>query len=311
MANDSTDPPATGEPTSVRSRETRYSRVPDWVLETGDPKAILTYTALASFANREGEAHPKHATLGARVGLSVSAIQRGLRTLRDLGAVEVEAQFGRGVGRQVENVYVLAFDDPRSVPPTERGRSQGPSAVGPTDRPITTGKDELEVQPAVAHSEKPPRPEVTELCALLATHVGAVTGAKPVVTKAWLRDMRLTLDRPRGVDSPPWTAEQVEYVIGWLGKSGERSQFWSVNVRCPSKLRAQMERLVEEIKLERRTGTSSASRIERIRDAAANPPAEEGIFARTVREQREQREARRAAVADREQRIRASLGTGS
>lgn len=247
-----------------RSRQSvPFVIVPKWIQSLGW-KALLAYHALAAGANRDtSESRTPQPKLADMVGVSVTTMREGIAELVAAGAVEIVPEYHPDTGSRMPNLYVLAFDPPlatHQAPPSQGDGAPlaGRGAIRPQEvRP-------QEVQPTVAHAEKPPRPEVTELCALLATHVEAVTGARPVVTKTWERDMRLTLERPRGTGDP-WTAEQVEYVIRWLGREGERSQFWSVNVRCPSKLRAQMDRLVLEIRSERR-GPSQASRIERIRN---------------------------------------------
>lgn len=254
-----------GQAIGVRHRGGGFVVVPKWVHGLGW-KATLAYNALAAVVpNGADELHnASHASLAERMGVGVSTMRDGIRALIDGGAIEVRPEYHPATGSRLANVYVLGADPPvatRQGPPVATGGEAllpGNELVPPNTRP-------QDVAPAVPHAAMPARPEVAELCALLATHVGAVTGATPAVSKAWLRDMRLMLDRPRAPGSEPWSAEQVEYVIGWLGRAGERSQFWSVNVRCPSKLRAQMDRLVLEIRSERR-GPSQQARAERIRN---------------------------------------------
>lgn len=248
-------------------KQTEFCMVPVWIADLGW-KAIVTYYALGTFANGR-RAHPKHRTLAERAGVGVSTVREGIALLHSAGAIEVHDRWGPD-GSRLSNDYVLHIDPPRhaTTPSVATTPPVAPVGVAPPvgqrAKMDQSPLDQTDVPGGTSVGERQVRPEVTELCALLATHVEAVTGARPVVTKTWERDMRLTLERPRGTGEP-WTAEQVEYVIRWLGRAGERSQFWSVNVRCPSKLRAQMDRLVLEIRSERR-GPSQASRIERIRN---------------------------------------------
>jgi len=92
------------------------------------------------------------------------------------------------------------------------------------------------------------------------------------VTKQWRRDVRLMLDGP-GKSPPEWSVEQLLFVIQWLDAPTRDAQFWSPNVLCPAKLRAQMPKLVAAIRRERQGGNGNgvADRIAGIRAAAAGP----------------------------------------
>lgn len=247
-----------------RPGQTKFVILPVWVMALGQRPA-MTYAALASFA-REGETYVGLPTVAERLGVTINTVRSGVRELEDAGAVVIEPRY-RDDGSRTTNEYRLLIDPPLQDiggAPHQPVGGAPPQTVGGV---VTRRKDELEETPngVSLADDQPARPEVTELCNLLATQVFEQTGARPTVSKAWERDMRLTLDRPRAPGAEPWTALQVEYVIRWLGGVGERPQFWAMNVRCPGKLRSKMQRLVDEIKAERR-GPSTASRVDRIRN---------------------------------------------
>lgn len=233
-----------------------YHQVPDWLLDLpGDAHRV--YAALATFANHRTErCDPSIPAIAERAKRSEGTVRKGLRALADAGAITITHRQATA-GDAATCAYNLT---PARVVQTAQEVVQDAhqGVVHHVHHHGNQTKVEPEVTPnGVTLGDQPARIEVADLCALLADQVEATTDRRPAITKAWEREMRLTLDRDN------WTAEQVEYIIRWLGRSGERSQFWSMNVRCPAKLRGKMQRLVDEVKAERR-GPSTASRAERI-----------------------------------------------
>ena len=92
----------------------KFMVVPKWVLDK-DSKgnalsstAVHVYTALVSYANKDLNCFPSHATLADLVGKSVSSVRRGLEELKAFGAIQWK---GRGDGeQQSSNLYYLPHE---------------------------------------------------------------------------------------------------------------------------------------------------------------------------------------------------------
>lgn len=72
---------------------------------TGEAK--LVYTILANFADKDGVCYPKHATIAAMTGWSVSTVKRSLVQLRDHGYVSWKPRTYGAV-----NEYLIALETP-------------------------------------------------------------------------------------------------------------------------------------------------------------------------------------------------------
>ena len=92
----------------------KFMVVPKWVLDK-DSKgnalsstAVHVYTALVSYANKDLNCFPSHATLADLVGKSVSSVRRALEELKAFGAIQWK---GRGDGeQQSSNLYYLPHE---------------------------------------------------------------------------------------------------------------------------------------------------------------------------------------------------------
>lgn len=104
-------------------------------------------------------------------------------------------------------------------------------------------EEETEVR-AASNVVDMPRPEVVQLCSLLAERVGTHRDSPPPpVTKRWRKDMRLLLDRgPLDQDKPtPFDEDRVrrtiEFIFGSLAERGENGFCWADQIRSPHALR--------------------------------------------------------------------------
>ena len=249
--------------------QTPFAIVPCWIAPLGQ-KAILAYFALACHASSvDRSCRPKVATLAGCAGMGATAMREGIALLVEAGAVTVEERYAEDGSRR-SNLYHLHADPPTATrraphrdavdPPPPHGGLKNQTVVGPEQTPD-----------GVCESETP-RADVEEVVTALAAHVRTATTREPNVTKQWRRDVRLMLDGP-GKSPPEWSVEQLLFVIQWLDAPTRDAQFWSPNVLCPAKLRAQMPKLVAAIRRERQGGNGNgvADRIAGIRAAAAGP----------------------------------------
>jgi hypothetical protein len=142
------------------------------------------------------------------------------------GIVNIRANAAeRQAAKRVRDALVTGRD--ASV--TERDSS--------TPIPIPIQKDLKEASKAAD------RPEIGELCDQLANAIlGNVPDArvKPR-SEAWLKDMRLTLDRDER------SVERVRFVIGWA----HRDSFWQQVVLSPDALRKNFDKMAAKIKAEK------------------------------------------------------------
>jgi len=245
-----------------------FAAVPCWISPLGS-KAILSYYALAcQLRRRGGECTASLRDLADAAGVGTTAMRDGIALLVEHGAVHVQEQYGDD-GARLPNVYHLRTDPPSAT-------RTAPSATRTTPRREPEGlntqtKDKRSTPNGVDIVEAPERADVEEVVTALAAHVRTTTSRDPSVTKAWRRDVRLMLDGP-GKAPPEWSVEQLLYVIGWLDTASRDAQFWAPNILCPSKLRAQMPKLVAAIRRERAAATQPArdldSRIAALRSGA-------------------------------------------
>ena len=103
--------------------------------------AALVGQALLTYADRQGECWPAHATLAARVGCCVRSVQRAMDALRVAGLLAWDARRARW-NRRMSNLYGLLTPDrlqeqpirvPRQPSPVDRPRSVATqiAALGP------------------------------------------------------------------------------------------------------------------------------------------------------------------------------------
>ena len=101
------------------------------------PIGIAIYNCLAEYSNQEGFCFPSHKTMAAKIGASISSVQRGIRQL-------IKLQIIRKSRRRYHNVYYLLKLD-RSERPNSNEIGQSDFHIGHTDRSVrsvgTTNKN--------------------------------------------------------------------------------------------------------------------------------------------------------------------------
>lgn len=111
----------------------RFTILPSWVVDDRrlTPSPLLVLLALGTHSNKEGWCFVKRQTIGDRIGMSAGAVTNHLRTLADLGYLEITQQT-RPDGGQRENGYRIIFDTPppglELDPPSRSG--SGPQEEG-------------------------------------------------------------------------------------------------------------------------------------------------------------------------------------
>ena len=87
-----------------------FTMTPHYVYDLG-ASARAAWHALQTFALGAGECWPRVATLAERAGVSEATIHRGIRKLRDAGAIDVHARISP-FGARRSNLYVLHMEPP-------------------------------------------------------------------------------------------------------------------------------------------------------------------------------------------------------
>lgn len=91
--------------------ETKFAVLPEWLLyaDIGDA-AVRLYAVLARHADREGRSHPSRGRLAELMRCSTKTVDRALKDLVAVGAVEVEKRFLNG--SPTTNRFHLRTSDP-------------------------------------------------------------------------------------------------------------------------------------------------------------------------------------------------------
>ena len=107
------------------SAEERFAIVPEWVLFADiSAQAIRLYAVLARYADQSNRANPSRRAIAERMHCSRDTVDRALRELQAIGAVQVVPQISEH-GDPTSNLYVLAVRPPSRMdaptPPQECG----------------------------------------------------------------------------------------------------------------------------------------------------------------------------------------------
>lgn len=203
----------------------------------------------------------------------LSAVRSGLRELREAGYITTETVTeapGRLAGRRmVVHAEPHTGEDPdRSK--TDRLETDRSAAAGVVTTEVATTDEATEpISSATpsAPADATPSAEVIQLCTQLADAVeryrDGAQGARPKVTKAWHRDMRLLLERgPLGAKqavavSAARVADCIRVTFTELADPQGSSGFcWASNVQSPSALRRHWWKLYEAAVAGRRRSQS-------------------------------------------------------
>jgi hypothetical protein len=91
--------------------EPKFAIVPEWLLyaDVGD-SSVRLYAVLARHADKDGRSHPSRGRLAELMRCSTKTIDRAMRELEELGAVEVQRRFVNG--SPTTNLFHLRTSDP-------------------------------------------------------------------------------------------------------------------------------------------------------------------------------------------------------
>lgn len=95
--------------TATITTDNRFAIIPHWIIQSGVPAtAIHLYTILAMYADdRTGEAFPSRATLAKQIGASTKTVDRAIKALQGVGALEVHSRKRPGSKENYTNIYRL------------------------------------------------------------------------------------------------------------------------------------------------------------------------------------------------------------
>ena len=100
----------------VRSDTGPFVVLPVWIFHVGlSTDAIAIYAYLGTFADQTGVAFPGRKRISDGLGISLSTVDRRLRDLVEIGAVDVR-HWANPNGRQTSNRYLLRRARPDSAP---------------------------------------------------------------------------------------------------------------------------------------------------------------------------------------------------
>lgn len=89
----------------------RFAQIPEWVLDSPiSDRAVRAYCVLARYANSDSRAHPGRRKMADRMDCSTDSLDRALKELVAIGALEIRARF-RENGDRTSNDYHL-LDQP-------------------------------------------------------------------------------------------------------------------------------------------------------------------------------------------------------
>lgn len=225
--------------------------------------------ALADLANQQNnyEIWAGDKTLAEEWHFSIRAVVRYRAELVEGGYLTVLSDKS-GPGKPIQYRFEFLGSDPADVRQTG-ARSRNARQIGENARQIeqqrtpnlvptptvNTIGTEVELKSDSCGSCIPDEQAIDALCAQLAAAVGDYMGGphrRPAVTQTWRRDMRLLVERgPNGRATPEAlpperVASGIEFVFTHLADPGTTGFCWAANIRSPSKLRAQWDRLLDE-----------------------------------------------------------------
>jgi DNA-binding transcriptional MocR family regulator len=191
-----------------------WALVPLWVTAKASPVALKLYALLAAkWADRESHScFPAKRSIAQSLGTSESTVERALRELVGIGAIEVRPRF-RVDGGPTSNLYVLKQSPPAVPSPVTPGR--------PIDRPRTTTNNQSQSDCDPSDRVAPPRRSrrrATLTTPRAATHLARLAASMGVDDPDML------------VSRSPWRSEPLvaanEMVRAWRSSHVEDKKAW-------------------------------------------------------------------------------------
>jgi helix-turn-helix protein len=229
-------------------------RVMSWVWESSLSEGIdrLVLLAIAdSASDHGGDAWPSVHTLARKAAVSERTVQRAVRSLVELGELEVRANAGKhGVNVYRVNMSPRHAVTPDSVSPPSDSHPVTLSPrqpVTPSDSrstPVTQSPPPRQADtrtvlepslpvPQNSSSEPAARADVERICQHLADRIEANGSKRPTIGKTWRDEAR------RLIDLDGRTEQQIITAIDWC----QSHPFWRSNILSMPKLREKYDQL--------------------------------------------------------------------
>ena len=178
-----------------------YSMVPEWITRADiSDRAVRLFAILGRYANSEtGAAFPRRQTLATAIRTSRSGIDRAIKELAAIGAVEVEQRHD-AAGDQMSNLYRLRYASPVTTP-----------LVTSDDTPLVTG-DETPSSPV--------------------THITRAIGTSTPVSEETGRAAEPLRDSAPAVLTFPTVGETTRWVLTQGALDGWSAAYPNLDVRA-------------------------------------------------------------------------------
>ena len=107
-----------------------FALVPLWVVDEPEvtPLDVAVYIAIKRHADSHGEAYPSRATIAEVAGVSVDTVDRAVKRLIDIGALDKEVRRKRN-GEPTSNLYTIHEEPEGYRSQRQGGRSQRPGVA--------------------------------------------------------------------------------------------------------------------------------------------------------------------------------------
>ena len=224
-----------------------FAIVPEWVIDADiSHGALRLYALIGRYTNAENAAWPSRGTLGKRLRASKDSVDRWVKELVAIGALEVEHRKGQTEDGKVtnrSNVYTLRHLMPGVAAPVRPPSSV--HATTPSRAHAAQNENQRELEPRNVLT--PEMEEARELCQYLKDELDI----EATVSKAWVVEM----ERLVRIDGR--TVEQVRNCVDWL----KTNDFWVMNCRSPQKVRKHWERLRLEAQSEGQTKHGKRAKV--------------------------------------------------
>ena len=244
----------------------KYGRVPEALLYSdASDRACRLHAILTRWSDTKPDEHPTRRELAGFLHCSLDSVDRAIKELEGTGFLKIIPRYAEGV--RIANIYTVDIGGGRTgaggsrtdaatntsgngEPAGDGGRT-GAAGGGRTGAAVNKERDRTSNKPRrEPAAPKPPRPEIDELCQLLADRIigngGSPAVYQPRTTTAGWRDaMRLLVDKDLAVDARGQPVElterlaRVRKAINWC----QDDDFWHRQILSPSNLRAKYDRL--------------------------------------------------------------------
>lgn len=222
-----------------------------WALDvkTPGPATKVLLIALANYANEHGESYPSIARMADETDQSQASVKRHLKTLEAMGLI-VRSMRGNEDGGRATNRYKLVIPAKVRAQIELGGVAQSDPPLRAQSEPIAGVRAQSEpgfglnlggskgspVSPEPKDKEKNMselRPDVVRICEHLANRIEENGSKRPEITKVWLREARLLIDKDGRAE------DKIHTAIDW----SQDSDFWRANILSMPKLRAKYDQL--------------------------------------------------------------------